>query len=268
VGTTTRGSRTLSPAAIMVDGWDAVGTVTARGDSAYELVAPTLADSNASGFHRATFFVSAETSTPSAYYDSAPDSGYSVDNLPPAIPAPFLGVYAGGAMHLHWGVNSEPDLWYYAVYRGGSASFIPGPGNRIATRSDTGYTDVAPTGSYYKLSAIDVDGNESGYALVAPGSMVDVAPDAPRALALEIVGSNPSYGGPVAVAFDLPTPADARLELIDIGGRRMLARDVGSLGAGRHELALAADRRLAAGLYMLRLSQGGETRTRRLVVIP
>src|SRR5439155_13465556 len=213
--------------------------LSAYADSAYVLVVPTLADSNGLGIHRATFFVRAATGTPGVYYDSAPDSGYSVDNLPPAPPAPFTGAYASGATHLHWGANTEPDLWYYKVYRGSSAGFVPGPANLIATSSDTGHVDVGPAGGYYKLSAVDVNGNESGFTLLAPSGTVEVADGAPLAFALAGVHPNPARGRRLSVAFTLAAAGEARLELLDVSGRQLTGREVGSLGTGHHTVDLA-----------------------------
>ena len=194
-------------------------------------------------------------------------AGWSADNLPPAPPAPFVAAYAGGATHLHWGPNGEPDLWYYAVYRGSSASFTPGPSNRIATPGDTGYADVGPAGSYYKLSAVDVNGNESGFALVTPEGTTGVGGERPVAFALEGVRPNPTSGSGLNVALVLPTGAAARLELLDVSGRRVVAREVGSLGVGRHTVNLAEGRRVAPGLYWVRLTQGANQRTTRVAVI-
>ena len=108
------------------------------------------------------------------YWSSAPDSGYSVDNLPPVAPAPFTGNFSAGATHLHWGENREPDLAGYRLYRGSSAGFVPGPGNLIAAKPDTGYSDAGPAGNYYRLSAVDIHGNESGFALLTPANTSDV----------------------------------------------------------------------------------------------
>ncbi|HUK64547.1 MAG TPA: T9SS type A sorting domain-containing protein, partial [Dongiaceae bacterium] len=251
-----------------LDGWTDVVTLSARGDSAYELVVPTLADSTASGIHPTVLMVRAMTATPTAFYDSPADSGYSVDNLPPAPPAPFVAAYAGGVTHLHWGASTEPDLWYYRLYRGSSAGFAPGPANLIAAVSDTGYADTGPVGSCYKLSAVDMNGNESGYALVTPGGTTAV-PDGgtPGALTLTGVRPNPAAGGRLAVSFSLPTAEPARLELWDVTGRRVAAREVGSLGAGAHEVDLAFGAHVPAGLYLVRLTQGEAVRATRVAVI-
>jgi hypothetical protein len=210
--------------------------------------------------------VRALTGTPGVHYDSAPDSGHSVDNLPPAPPAPFTGAYASGATHLHWGASTEADFWYYALHRGSTADFTPGPENRIATCSSTGYVDVGPAGSHYKLAAVDVNGNESGYAALGPEGTVGV-PGAASAFALDGVRPNPALGGRMLVHFTLPTGEPAELELIDVAGRRVIGRAVGSLGAGRHAVDLAAGCRVPPGLYLVQLTQGTNTRVVRAAIL-
>jgi hypothetical protein len=255
------------PATIALDGWDLVGTTTAQADSAYLLVVPTLADSNSGGLGYATFLVRAETATPGVYYDSAADSGYSVDNMPPGPPAPFTAAYAGGATHLHWGPNVEPDLWYYRVYRGSSAGFVPGPSNLIATPSDTGFVDPGAAGNWYKLAAVDVNGNESGFAVLGPGGTVDVADNSPLEFALHAVRPNPAVGSRLSVGFVLQSAAPAWLELLDVSGRQVAKREVGTFGPGRHQVDLTAGRQVAPGLYLVRLVQGGNVRVTRAVVL-
>jgi hypothetical protein len=91
--------------------------------------------------------------------------------------------------------------------------------------------------------------------------------EGPVAFALEGVLPNPTDGRGLFVAFALPTGATARLELLDIGGRRLLSREVGSLGAGRHTVNLAQGRRIAPGLYWVRLAQGPNRGTTRVAVM-
>src|SRR5262249_47903052 len=152
----------------------------------------------------------------------------------------------------------------YRVYRGASSSFTPSLGNLIATQISTSYADVGPPGSYYKLSAVDVNGNESGFALVTPDQTTAVE-QSPIAFALEGVRPNPASGGHLQIGFALPTGTAARLELVDVSGRRLVSREVGSLGAGRHTVSLT--RRVAPGLYWVRLTQGTNQQTTRVAVI-
>ena len=68
------------------------------------------------------------------------------------------------------------------------------------------------------------------------------------------------------MAFSLASGAPATLELFDIAGRRVLSRAVGALGAGDHVVGLGGDRHLPAGVYLLRLSQGTRSVSRRALV--
>jgi hypothetical protein len=91
-------------------------------------------------------------------------------------------------------------------------------------------------------------------------------PPAPR---LQLSGARPNPAvAPLVVAFALAGSEPARLDLRDIAGRGVLTREVGSLGAGAHVVNLAESRALPApGLYFLRLSQGADVRTARVVVL-
>jgi hypothetical protein len=69
------------------------------------------------------------------------------------------------------------------------------------------------------------------------------------------------------VSFSLESDAPARLDLLDIAGRRVLGHDVGALGAGTHILRLDAGApRPPAGLYVLRLTQAGRVASTKVVV--
>jgi len=101
------------------------------------------------------------------------------------------------------------------------------------------------------------------------GAVAAEAAGAPArlALAIDAVQPNPSANGRFAVQLTLPTSAPASLELIDVTGRRVAQQDLGSLGAGAHRVDLASGLRVPAGLYLLRLAQGGAMVTTRAAVI-
>ena len=103
--------------------------------------------------------------------------------------------------------------------------------------------------------------------LIDKEAVVDVADGAVLSFALEGVRPNPTTAGRMAVSFVLPVGAPARLELVDVKGRMIATRDIGSLGAGRHVVDLAAGQELRAGIYLVRLTQGRLQRTARVVVL-
>ena len=51
-----------------------------------------------------------------------------------------------------------------------------------------------------------------------------------------------------------------------MAGRRVARQEVGSLGAGRHVVGLGS-RRLQDGLYFLRLEQGGQVMSVRVILM-
>jgi hypothetical protein len=59
----------------------------------------------------------------------------------------------------------------------------------------------------------------------------------------------------------------ATLDLIDVAGRRVLRREVGSLGPGPHSVTLEAAPPIRPGLYFLRLARGPRVLTDRVAVI-
>lgn len=67
------------------------------------------------------------------------------------------------------------------------------------------------------------------------------------------------------VVFTLPSTAPARIELVDVSGRRVASRPL-ELSAGEHAIALF-DCPTPPGVYFLRLRQGGASVSRPIVVI-
>src|SRR5262249_43185313 len=153
--------------------------------------------------------VTAHTSTPSIWFVSNVVSGQSVDNLAPATPSHLLAAFSAGRTDLQWDPNTENDLGSYRVYRGTSAGFTPTPANRIATLTSPSYSDTGAAGGYYKVSAVDVNGNESGFALVTPAQTTDVGGSELVVFALDGVRPNPANTSGLHVAFALPSGASA-----------------------------------------------------------
>src|SRR6185369_10338725 len=96
----------------------------------------------------------------------------------------------------------------YHVYRGTTAGFVPNAGNLVSAQADTGFVDAGMSGGYYKISALDVHGNESAFVLVSPGGVVGVPGPTVAALALAGPSPNPSRGT-VDLSFTLSRPGEA-----------------------------------------------------------
>lgn len=123
------------------------------------------------------------------------------------------------------------------------------------------WTDTWTTGSP-GTSELTIGVRTGGSTVAVP------APEAPPAsLALEHVGPNPARGAALTIRFALAHAGAARLELLDVSGRRLAVRDVGALGAGEHAVTLAPAAHPGPGLYFVRLQQAGESRVRRVTLL-
>lgn len=82
---------------------------------------------------------------------------------------------------------------------------------------------------------------------------------------------NPFRRG-TSIQFETSRAGVARLEVYDVGGRLVRSLLHRELAPGPHALVFDGlddqGARLASGIYLLRLSAGGETRTRRAVLLP
>jgi hypothetical protein len=87
----------------------------------------------------------------------------------------------------------------------------------------------------------------------------------PLALAIERLAPNPTTG-PLEVSLTLPAAAPAWLELLDVRGRRVARRDLAAQG-GRQQVRLDEGTRLAAGLYWVRIRQGGTSVVTRVAIV-
>ena len=250
--------------------WEFVQSQSAYQFAGYSDVVPTGSDSTGASNLRTYFLVRAVASNPSLFWNSQPDSGYSVDNLAPATPAPFTGAYRSGTTYLHWGASHEADFADYRLYRGTSADFVPGPGTLVGALADTGYADAGPAGAYYKLSAVDAHGNESAFALLPPTATTDAAPPLARGLWLGRAMPNPAREGAV-IAFALPSAGPVTLAIYDQRGRCVRVLAHGALGPGEHRVQWdgRTDRGLAAasGVYFYRLQAAGRLLSGRVALV-
>lgn len=245
-----------------LEGWDYIGTVPAHGDSIYQVVAPTLCDSTlAHGMCWSVFFVRGVTPDPFEYFDSPPDSGYSVDNLAPAPPENFLWVYPAG---LRWDGSPEEDFNYFAVY--GSQSSQPDE-SAVLIDYTTG-TSLDVSGSlfpHYFVTATDFAGNEGDPAWLDTPAEVGPEGSLPGTFALHPVSPNP-FSGATTLSFDLPEARDVELLVFDARGRRVAVVVDGPMDAGRYRMAWS-DPGLVPGVYFARLRAGAFEARERFVVL-
>jgi hypothetical protein len=251
--------------------WSVITAEPAQGLSNYSRVTETLQDSTGGSNLYSSFKVEARGTVSGRFWASDVDSGYSVDNLAPPAPGAFTAQRAGDVITLHWAPSSAPDLAEYRLYRGTEPGFVPGPGNFVVARTDTGYAGPDAGATVYKLSAVDAHGNEGPYAsLTIDGTTGVTGGSLPPELALSAPAPNPLRGS-CTMRLALPREAHVSLAVFDQQGRRMRTLLAGALSAGEHPIAWDgrddSGRPVASALYFVRLESGGRAISRRLVVV-
>src|SRR5262249_44792704 len=117
-----------------------------------------------------------------------------------------------------------------------------------------------------RLTAIDDAGNRTSDVSDAAFTLVGTVatPEVPLVFHLGRSVPNPSKGQ-TSFEFSLPRQEPAELAISDLGGRRVATLVNGALSAGEHRVHWDS-REVASGVYFYRLTAGGETAVRKLLV--
>jgi hypothetical protein len=255
-------------------GWDFITTVPVLVQDSYAAVVPTLADSTiASGQHFTTFRVTALTATPGVYFHSAPDSGYSVDNLAPSVPGNFTVAYnTGGGNALSWDEPPDDDFQYFRVYRSTDPEFAPSFATLVKVTTFQEWVDPEydAGGVFYKVTATDFSGNESDAATAE--TVTDVGRlQLPRAFALHSNLPNP-FNPRTLIRYDVPEGGgEVTLRIFDVSGRLVKTLVAARRSAGRQSVRWdgrdEAGRAVASGVYFCRMQADSFVQTRKLVLL-
>jgi hypothetical protein len=257
--------------AFAIPGWDYVTTVPDRADDIYQVIVPTLCDSTiTSGQCWSTFFVSALT--PTAFYDSPVDSGYSKDNLAPPTPTSFAVSYnTGSGNHLVWDAVAANDWAGFRIYRDDSPGFTPSPATLVHSTTQTTWDDPAFDGwdVLYRVTSFDLAGNESAPTESTPATGVN---NGPRPLSLELGPNVPNPFNPsTTIPFTIPSAGRVTITIYDVTGARIRTLVNREYQPGHHSAVWDgrndAGATVGSGVYVVRLGQLGHIFALRAVLL-
>ena len=92
-----------------------------------------------------------------------------------AVPTGFTVAYNTGSGNvLTWDESEDKDFQHFRVYRSNDPDFVPSPSVLVQSTTGTSWNDPDYDGwdVYYKITAVDHVGNESGPA--SPGTVTAV----------------------------------------------------------------------------------------------
>jgi hypothetical protein len=178
---------------------------------------------------------------------------WPLDGVVPVMASVVSAEARGGVAHLEWHVASATHARIERSDDGvawSTRATLDADGQGRIRFDDA---DVRPAHRYGWRLAIPAEG---GVTRVGEAWL-----DMPSRESFALRGTYPNPSShALSIAFSLPGAAAARLEVMDISGRRVWSRDVGALGAGPHEVPLPE---LRAGVYLVRLTQGSRSATTR-----
>jgi hypothetical protein len=248
--------------------FDPIVTLPASGLATYSYVAPTTVDSSGGSNLRTSFMIRVRNADGSLQWLSAPDSGYSVDNLSPPAPGAFTAEWGAGRAELRWLASEAPDLAGYRLERCADPGFAPEMVSLAAETEATQAVDDAPA-AWYRLMAVDRNGNQSPpFVAALAGAPAGALDSAPVELSLAASYPNPARGG-MQVRFALPRAAPIRLLAYDASGRLVRTLASGVVAAGRHVAHWDGrddqGRTVPSAFYVIRLECDGRALTRKAV---
>ena len=254
--------------------WTYVGSVPASAMAQYSYVAPTLFDSTKTSGQRWTvFYIAGYTKDNQVMYSSQPDSGYSVDNLAPASPSGLNASFQNNMVTLKWAANVDGDVYQYNVYRGTIPNFDPVSSTPVAKVRTPLYQDpVSQSGVtyYYKVSAIDMAGNESGYTSVSVLTDVQEGAGVPKEFALNQNFPNP-FNPSTEISFAVPKQTAVKVVIYGLSGEVVATLVNQTMSAGNYRVTWNGrtddGRSVASGVYFYHLQSEGFTATKKMTLL-
>jgi hypothetical protein len=242
-----------APGHALLEGWELVGEIHAHAEETYNMIVPTLADSTvADGMHWSVFFVRASTAEPATYFDSQPDSGYSLDNLAPSAPQNLVYGIAG---LLAWDEATETDFNYFSVYGGPTSDF--GDAEVVDYTTATEMDVQSHSHAYFFVTATDFAGNEGppGIVLNPTGT-----PDSPPSRALSLsVHPNP-FNPSTTITYSVRVAGPVSVVVYDVLGR-LIDTLVDREFRSPSEYSIRYTAPASSGVYFFRIESAGEVRT-------
>ena len=250
--------------------WETLVVVVAAQIDSYSIVVQTgdiLTVGQPEPFSQ--YRIVARTADPIEMYTSPPNTGYSIDNLPPA--KPIASLYETPDTRLIvWTVPAIPDLGSMCIFRSTEVGLIPEeplicPATGLFIEEDRNYY-------FYRVQFTDIHGNLSEFSDELHGQW-PTGGNLPTPVAFSLGQNAPNPFNPqTTISFDLPKQTVVGLRIYDVSGRLVRTLLDGEvIDQGRRDATWNGrddtGKQVAAGVYVYRIEAGEFKETKRMVLI-
>jgi hypothetical protein len=258
------------------EGWVSLGNVPSIHAEEYTYLAHTFGDSTMDDIFWSRFMVTAHTTDPEVFYTSAVDSGYSIDNLAPAVPTGLLASITGeNTVQLTWPPPVDEDFDYFRIYRDVQPDFDPTGTEPLAEVIDTTLTDSeVATGAtyYYRISAVDFNGNESEYSEAVDATVLSTDNELGIPTEFALRQNYPNPFNPVStIRYNLPQASYVSLTVYNILGRDVAKLVDSDMEPGYHQAQWDGRNNqgmeVPSGIYIARMVTPGYSQSIKMVLL-
>jgi hypothetical protein len=251
------------------DEWTLLASVPYHGFDVYNMVVPTLGDSTDDGIVESTFMVTAHTIDPNIFFDSDPATGYSVDNIFPAVPDQLLATFSGETVELDWSASTDNDFAYFNIYRQDLGS---SDAAAVFSSEENFYTDdVGYLGEFeYWVTAVDLSGNESDPSDPATVTLALSSELMPSEFALQQNYPNP-FNPSTQVRYALPKSSNVKIVVYNMLGSKVRTLYSGLQDAGFRSVLWNATNDqgdpVSAGVYIYTIETNGYYASKKMILL-
>jgi len=181
---------------------------------------------------------------------------YTYQDIAPRPPVNISLTKQVKNLTVSWNKNTEADFSYYKIYKSGKTGFIIDTANFVSSTSDTLFYDKIKDSSFYKVTAVDKQGNESkasveaGYIITGINELKLTEPE------YNLYNNYPNPFNPATkISYRLKEAGNVKLTIYDIKGERIATLLNEEKEAGYHETEFNPSKsgNLASGVYICRI---------------
>ncbi len=195
-----------------------------------------------------------------------------VDNIAPEVPTGLLIWETDESIELSWNESPDNDFYYFILEKSTDSVFVD---YVFILTTNTAYTDTEYELNvlyYYRIAAVDLAGNVSGYSEIVSVVMLSLETDGlvPDEFTLHQNYPNP-FNPITTLRYDLPKNSLVSITIYDIMGREVRTLVNQTQDAGFKSVIWNATndygKPVSAGVYLYQIQAGEFVQTKKMVLL-